>query len=93
MRNAQLIDTLDQRLVLAHQDAEYVARVKRCLNRLGWEVYLAKFPFVRPFRSGDALEIMGRAVRARFFRIVPSRLLYLDNRKGFGHREELEVYP
>jgi DNA-binding response OmpR family regulator len=42
MRNAQLTDALDQRLVLAHRDAEFVARVKRCLNRLGWEVYLAK---------------------------------------------------
>ncbi len=56
-----------------------------------WEVYLAKFPFVRQFRVGDALEIMGRAVRARFYRIVPSRLFYLDNRKGFSHREELPL--
>ena len=56
-----------------------------------WEVYLAKFPFVRQFRVGDALEIMGRAVRARFYRIVPSRLFYLDNRKGFSHREELSL--
>jgi len=56
-----------------------------------WEVYLAKFPFVRQFRVGDALEIMGRAVRARFYRLVPSRVFYLDNRKGFGHREELTL--
>lgn len=56
-----------------------------------WEVYLAKFPFVRQFRVGDALEIMGRAVRARFYRIVPARLFYLDNRKSFGHREELAL--
>jgi len=35
-------ETLEQRLVLAHRDAEYAGRVKRCLNRLGWEVYLAK---------------------------------------------------
>ena len=56
-----------------------------------WEVYLAKFPFVRQFRVGDALEIMGRAVRSRFYRIIPSRVLYLDNRKGFGHREELAL--
>ena len=56
-----------------------------------WEVYLAKFPFVRQFRAGDALEIMGRAVRARFYRIVPSRVFYLDNRKGFSHRDELTL--
>ncbi len=54
-----------------------------------WELYLAKFPFVRQFRVGDALEIMGRAVRSQFYCIVPSRLFYLDNRKGFSHRDEL----
>ena len=56
-----------------------------------WEVYLAKFPFVRQFRVGDALQIMGRVVRARFYRIVPSRVYFLDNRKGFSHREELHL--
>ncbi len=56
-----------------------------------WGVYLGKFPFVRRFRVGDVLEIMGRAVRARFYRLVPSRVLYLDNRKGFSHREELTL--
>ncbi len=56
-----------------------------------WQVYLTKFPFVREFRMGDALEIMGRAVRARFYRVVPSRILYLDNRKGFGWREEVSL--
>jgi len=56
-----------------------------------WEVYLAKFPFVRQFRVGDALEIMGRAIRAQFYRVVPSRMFYLDNRRGFSHREELVV--
>ena len=54
-----------------------------------WEVYLAKFPFVRQFRVGDALEIMGRAIRSQFYRVVPSRVFYLDNRKGFSHRDEL----
>ena len=56
-----------------------------------WEVYLAKFPFVRQFRVGDALQIMGRAIRSRFYRIVPSRVFYLDNRKGFSHRDELTL--
>lgn len=56
-----------------------------------WAAYLAKFPFVQQFRAGDAFEIMGRAVRVRFYRIVPSRVLYLDNRKGFGWREEIRV--
>jgi hypothetical protein len=46
---------------------------------------------VRQFRDGDALKIMGRAVRARFYRIVPSRLHFLDNSKAFSHREELTL--
>lgn len=56
-----------------------------------WDVYLEKFPFVRQFRVGDALEIMGRVIRSRFYRIVPARLFYLDNRKGFSHRDELSL--
>lgn len=58
-----------------------------------WEVYLTKFPFVRQFRVGDGLEIMGRTVRTRFYRLVPARVLYLDNRRGFGYREELAILP
>lgn len=56
--------------------------------------YVAKFPFVAGFfpASGMSLSRMrigGRPVSVRLYKVVPHRLLYLDNEKGFHHREEL----
>jgi len=33
----------------------------------------------------------GRRIDARFYKLVPLRCVLIDNRKGFGHREELVV--
>jgi uncharacterized protein YhbP (UPF0306 family) len=53
-------------------------------------VYLAKFPFVREFLTPEGLfRIAGRTLGARLYRLSPFRLFLLDNRKAFGHREEL----
>ncbi|MFQ5828753.1 MAG: pyridoxamine 5'-phosphate oxidase family protein [Candidatus Methylomirabilia bacterium] len=55
-------------------------------------VYLAKFPFVKEFLTPQGLfRVAGRTLGARFYRLSPFRLLLLDNRKAFGHREELVV--
>lgn len=53
-------------------------------------VYLARFPFAKEFVTPEGLfSVAGRTLNARFYRLSPSRLLLLDNLKGFGHREEL----
>ncbi|MGZ4618869.1 MAG: pyridoxamine 5'-phosphate oxidase family protein [Frankiaceae bacterium] len=57
----------------------------------GWDSYLAKFPFVSGLRTADGFEIMGRPVIARLYRITPDRLFFLDNRAGFGGRQELDL--
>ena len=57
----------------------------------GWDSYLAKFPFVSGLRTADGFEIMGRAVTARLYRITPDHLFFLDNRAGFGGRQELDL--
>jgi DNA-binding NtrC family response regulator len=62
MMYAQLPETNDQRLVLAHSDTEFAARVKRGLARLGWEVYLV--------RTGDGARRFARE-------LIPS-LVVLD---------------
>jgi hypothetical protein len=56
-----------------------------------WDSYLAKFPFVSGLRTADGFEIMGRAVTARLYRITPDHLFFLDNRAGFGGRQELDL--
>lgn len=56
------------------------------------EVYLSRFPFVRELATPEGLfRVAGRVMSAKVFRLLPSRLLLLDNRKGFGYREEFIV--
>lgn len=58
--------------------------------------YAVKFPFVAAFFpaggwSLSRMRIGGRPVSVRLYKVVPHRLLYLDNEKGFHHREELAL--
>ena len=58
-----------------------------------WKVYEKKFPFVKEFfRPGSLREMLSTKVTGiRLYRIVPSQVYYIDNSKGFGHREMLEI--
>jgi uncharacterized protein YhbP (UPF0306 family) len=58
-----------------------------------WKVYERKFPFVKDFfRPGSMREMLSTKVTGiRLYRIVPSQVYYIDNSKGFGHREMLEM--
>jgi uncharacterized protein len=48
-------------------------------------IYAEKYPFVR-----DAPEAISVALRAvDWFQVTPDRLYFLDNSRGFGHRERL----
>src|SRR3989304_4589864 len=47
----------------------------------GWAVYVAKFPFVGQFK--------GEVVRPTFYRFEPRWARLIDNRLGFGHKEEI----
>lgn len=73
--------------------------------REAWRLYLAKYPFVADWQRRLAhlpgvaglLELAGAAGAARrldavrFYRVRALRVLYTDNARGFGHREELLV--
>ena len=58
-----------------------------------WEVYLKKFPFVKQFfpagSTGGMLQ--KKLAGVRLYRIVPQTLYYIDNSRGFGHREMLNL--
>jgi uncharacterized protein YhbP (UPF0306 family) len=57
-----------------------------------WRAYLTKFPFVRELlrrEQAGAAELAGKLVRTQMYCLRTSRLFYLDNRQGFGHRPEL----
>jgi nitroimidazol reductase NimA-like FMN-containing flavoprotein (pyridoxamine 5'-phosphate oxidase superfamily) len=64
-------------------------KVRSCF----WEAYRKKFPEIEKFfqeRARDG-EITRKLAGIRMYRFVPTAAWYLDNSKGFGHREKLEL--
>ena len=49
-----------------------------------WRVYADKFPFVH-----NNAQLAGQLQAGGFYRIVPDWIRLTDNRRGFGHKEEL----
>ena len=58
-----------------------------------WKVYEKKFPFVKKFFQPGSLRQMlsAKVAGIRLYRIVPGQVYYIDNSKGFGHREMLNL--
>ena len=52
--------------------------------------FAAKFPFVLE-QAGAAPEIVRALERVAWYRLVPSRLYFIDNSLGFGRREEIAI--
>jgi hypothetical protein len=50
-------------------------------------LYEAKYPFLRE----PPAELEAALARVRWYRLVPDRLYWIDNRQGFGHREEIDL--
>lgn len=68
--------------------AALVGSIARAVRPM--RLYVAKYPFL-----GDLCNpppALARALASvRVYRLTPSRLYFIDNRKGLGHREELEL--
>jgi len=50
--------------------------------------YLAKYPFIR--EAGPAIQRAFQDVN--WYRLTPTRLYFIDNSRGFGRREEVELH-
>ena len=56
----------------------------------GWDIFAARFPFVRnPAAAGLALALGKPAL----WRVEPAWMRLIDNRRGFGHKEEWTREP
>lgn len=57
------------------------------------QMYLEKFPFVHELLdpTEGVFRIAGRAIHARFYELVPMRVLYLDNMRSFGRPMEFDL--
>lgn len=51
--------------------------------------YVERFPFVRP--AGAPLAIVRALARVSFYRLRVARLFFIDNGRGFGHREQFDA--
>jgi uncharacterized protein YhbP (UPF0306 family) len=63
-------------------------------NRDIAELFVAKFPdtslfFQNPGDMPDA--VRNKVTKVQFYRLRPTRIFYIDNSQGFGHREELPI--
>ncbi len=57
-----------------------------------YSCYVAKFPFMQRFLNpsdDQEKKVATRLATAAMFRVVPSRVLFIDNRWEFGQRQEL----
>ncbi len=83
-------DYRDWRSVKGIQLAGHAVRLQGSQRTAAIECYERKFPFV-----GDALgmarEIASALEMVSWYRLVPSRLLFVDNSLGFGHRDEIAL--
>jgi uncharacterized protein len=55
-------------------------------------IYGEKFPIVGA-AAGIPPAIVKALARVRWFRLVPERFHFIDNSKGFGHRDEIDLAP
>ena len=50
-------------------------------------LYQDKYPFVR----GSNPQIQAALAKVAWYRLRPTRLYFIDNRQGLGHRDEVEI--
>lgn len=55
-------------------------------------LYGEKFPVVGTLSKAPAA-IVAALAKVRWYRIVPERLYFIDNSRGFGHRDEIDLGP
>jgi uncharacterized protein YhbP (UPF0306 family) len=52
----------------------------------------ARYPFLRQLAAGPP-KLREAYARTAVYRLQPSRIVLIDNTKGFGHKETLDVSP
>jgi hypothetical protein len=81
-------DTADWRAVKGIQIEGRVARLSGNEAAEAHRRYAEKFPIVSPLTNIPPA-IVEALARICWYRLTPSRLYFIDNAKGFGHRVEI----
>lgn len=93
--NAQVAATIhedyrDWRIIQGIQmegTAEHVGTLAQAVGPM--RLYVAKFPFLGDLRHLPST-LASALAAARVYRLTPTRVYFIDNTKGLGHREEVE---
>jgi uncharacterized protein YhbP (UPF0306 family) len=68
-----------------------LAGAVRLLNgeerRAAISLYQEKYPFIKT----AGLAIQAALKKVNWYRLMPQQFFFIDNRKGFGHRDEVEL--
>jgi uncharacterized protein YhbP (UPF0306 family) len=86
-------DYRDWRVIRGIQMEGTVEEVGSLTDALGpMGLYAAKYPFLGDWQK--PLPSLARALGvARMYRFRPTQVLFIDNTKGFGHRQEVAIVP
>ena len=77
IRGVQIAGTA-RRILAADERTRYVAHLE------------ARYPFLRQLAAGP-LKLRQALARTAVYRLQPARIVLIDNTKGFGHKETLEI--
>ena len=70
------------------QGAQFRGRCRRlrgAARERGWNLFAARFPFVRDPAVAGLAQALGKMA---LWRIEPAWMRLIDNRRGFGHKDE-----
>ena len=79
IRGVQIAGTA-RRIVAADERIHHMAQLE------------ARYPFLGQLAAGP-LELRQAYARTAVYRLRPARIVMIDNSKGFGHKETLELSP
>lgn len=85
-------DYADWALIKGIQLEGRVRRLEGEAARDAQQAYAGKFPLVGPLARIPPA-IAAALARVAWFRLEPVRLHFIDNSKGFGHRDEIGLDP
>lgn len=77
IRGLQIVGTA-RRILAADERMRHVAHLE------------ARYPFLRQLAAGP-LKLRQALARTAVYRLQPARIVLIDNTKGFGHKETLEI--
>ncbi|RZI43734.1 pyridoxamine 5'-phosphate oxidase [Herbaspirillum sp. HC18] len=83
-------DTADWAAIKGVQAEGIAAEISGSEEERARKLYGQKFPLVGKLAQAPAAIVKAMA-KVRWYKVVPTRLYFIDNSAGFGHRDEIDL--